>query len=342
MTCSWFDGFPPLKGAILLLLAFVLPAGAQLTGWGRDHIIKYTPQWKGERFQDGRPKVPDALVERLRKAQITSEEAAWGPLRRAGYLHQWDGNWKILNRHKRLIGRVFTCRYMPGRQEMNDLIEREAEEKGLSQSNVRVMDMLQPGDVVVADHYGNIVNGVFTGDNLAVAIYSRTGNGYVVNGGIRDQEGTEPHGFPVYMRDVWPGTFPGRMLVGINVPIQVGDVTVMPGDIVVGDGEGLTFIPPHLVEEIAQHSEITTLYDDWRKQKFIDSKGSIKPSDLYGAIGMRDPAYQKECKQYVERQMKEKGISAPKDARYCEPSERGRALWLEQQRRTAANRPADQ
>lgn len=286
-----------------------LGAAQAMDGFGRTQLIKFTPNWKGERFPDGRPRVPDNVIQRLKQA--TSEEAAWGPLRRAGYTHQWDGGWMILNPKQRLVGRVFTCQYMPGRQEINEIIEAEAQAQGLSQSNVRVMDMLKPGDVVIADHWGDEVNGVFTGDNLAVAIWMRTGNGYIVNGGIRDWEGTEPHGFPVFFRKPHPGTFPGRMLTGVNVPIRVGNVTVMPGDVVIGDQEGLTFVPPHLAEAVADHTEVTQLVDQWRHQKFIASKGAIKPSDLYGAIGMRNPDYQRECHAYVEKKFAEKGRKVP-------------------------------
>lgn len=307
-------------GLVLLGPTYAL---AQVDGWSKAQIIKYTPLWTDERLPDGRPKVADDLIQRLKGA--TSEEAAWGPLRREGYTHQWEGGWTILNATQRLVGRVFTVRYMPGRPEMNQIIERDATARGESQSNVRTMDMLQPGDVVIADHYANHIDGVYTGDNLAAAIYTRTGNGYVVNGGIRDWEGTEPLGFPLYFRKPWPGTFPGRMLVGINVPIQIGDVTVMPGDVVLGDKEGLTFIPPHLVEKVVHHHEVTTLVDEWRIKKFLDAKGTIKPSELYGRIALQNPAYVAECKSYVEKKFAEKGMKVPdlgltNRSSMCDPS----------------------
>lgn len=295
--------------AITLLLA--APVWAQLDGWGRDEIIKYTPKWTGERLPDGRPMVSDALLERMRKAELTSEEAAWGPLRIIfGYDHQWHGNnWLILNRNKRLIGRAFTVQYMPGRPEVQRMVEGEARRKGLPQHNVRVMDMLRPGDVVVVDMAsGRVQDGVFMGDNLAAAIYVRTGTGVVINGSIRDRSGIEPLGFPVYAKGVWPGVFGDLMLTGVNVPIRLGDATVMPGDVVVGDGEGVTFIPPHTADEIVDTAEMYDVIDDWRKQKYMSSGGTIKPSDLYGRIGMRDPAMQKECEQFVRAELARRGL----------------------------------
>lgn len=297
------------QAVLVMIFASIPSLNAQMSGWGKDEVVKYTPKWQGERFEDGRPRVPDSVIDRLENA--TSEEAAWGPLRREGYLHQWEGGWQILNSHKRLVGRVFTAKYMPGREEISTIIEAEAQARGDSQSNVRVMDLLQPGDVVIVDHYANIVHGVFTGDNLAAAIYARTGKGYVNNGGIRDVEGTEPLGFPIYFRAPFPGTFPGRMLVGINVPIQIGEVTVMPGDVVVGDKEGLTFIPAHLAEKVAEHHEATSLVDEWRKEKYLSSGGSIKPSELYGRIAFQNPAYSRECYEYVSRKFREEGKTPP-------------------------------
>lgn len=301
-----------------LALAMALPVCAQLDGFGRAQLIKYTPEWRGERLEDGRPKVPDSIIDRIKKAHMTSEEAAWGPLRLVhNYLHQWEGNWKILNPEKGLVGRAFTAQYLPGRPEVSKIIEAEASAKGLSQHNVRMMDMLQSGDVMVVDMAGGrIVDGVIAGDNLAVAVWARTGNGFVVNGAIRDQEGIEPHGFPVYTKGAWPGVFGDLMLTGINVPIRIGEVTVMPGDVVVGDREGVTFIPPHVAEEIVLNAEMYGLADEWRMKKFIDNPGTIKPSDLYGRISMRDPAMQKECAEFVNRRMKEKGLSSVQRAQW--------------------------
>ncbi|MCC6857189.1 MAG: dimethylmenaquinone methyltransferase [Bryobacterales bacterium] len=293
------------------LVAAAVPALAQMDGFSKAQVIKYTPDWTGERLEDGRPKVSDALLDRLRKVHMTSEEAAWGPLRLIhNYMHQWEGNWKILNPEKGLVGRAFTVQFMPGRPEVSRIIEGEASAKGLSQHNVRMMDMLRPGDVMVVDMAGGRVeDGVIAGDNLAVAVWARTGNGFVVNGSIRDQEGIEPHGFPVYCKGVWPGVFGDLMMTGINVPIRIGEVTVMPGDVVVGDREGVTFVPPHVVEEIAANAEIYDLADEWRMEKFISTKGQVRISDLYGRIAMRDPALQKECAEYVNTRMRERGIS---------------------------------
>lgn len=294
---------------LLLGLLCAATASAQLDGFGREQLIKYTPTWKGDRFSDGRPKISDGILKRIRDTRMTSEEAAWGPLKLIhNYHHQWAGGFEILNREKGLVGRAFTCQFMPGRAEVAGVIEGEAAAKDLSQHNVRMMDMLQPGDVLVVDMAGGrVVDGVVVGDNLALAIFVKTGNGFVVNGGIRDQEGIEPHGFPLYHRGAWPGIFGDLMMTGINVPIQVGDVTVMPGDVVVGDREGVTFIPPHLAEEVVANAELYTIADEWRAEKIRAAGPSLVISRYYGRTGMRDPALQKECMAYVNRRLVEKG-----------------------------------
>ncbi|MEX2264090.1 MAG: hypothetical protein WD696_19205 [Bryobacteraceae bacterium] len=288
----------------------VLPLMAQMDGFGREQLIKYTPQWNGERFADGRPKVSDALIERLRKVRLTSEEAAWGPLKMVHkYDHQWAGGFQILNRERGLTGRAFTCQFLPGRPEVAQVIEGEAAARKQNQHNVRMMDMLQPGDVLVVDMAGGrVADGVVVGDNLALGIFIKTGNGFVVNGGIRDQEGIEPHGFPLYYRGAHPSIFGDLMMTGINIPIQVGDVTVMPGDVVIGDREGLTFVPPHLAEAVVANAELFHLADEWRAHKFKTTGPSLRIGDYYGRTGMKDPELQRQCTEYVNRKLREEGL----------------------------------
>ena len=296
--------FAPALGLLLL----GMPMQAQMDGFSKPQLIKYTSQWRGPRFDDGRPKVPAELLERLRNADTTSAYAAWGPLRsQYGYLHQWEGNWLITHPAKRLVGRVFTCQYMPGRPEVANIIEGEhITETG---HNERVIDMLQENDVIVVDMAGGRVEeGIFLGDNLATGLFQRTHAGFIINGSIRDKDGIESRGITSYSKGVWPGIYGDLMLTGINVPIRVGNVTVMPGDVVVGDGEGVTFLPPQTVSDVVDYIEVIGLVDDWRQLKFIAAGGKYKPSELYGRTGMRDPALQKECEQYVMDKLKEKGL----------------------------------
>ena len=275
---------------------------AQLEGFGKEELIKYTAKNPFERFDDGRPKVPEKFIDMLRGS---SSEMLWGPLRSAGYHHQWSGGWQIVHPEKKLVGRVVTAVFMPIRDDVNEIIEADAKAKGLGRNNnQRVIDTLQPGDVLVVDMFGKVEGGTFAGDNLAAAIHGATGNGFIIDGGVRDLDGIYPQGFPVYVRGFHVSAIQDVMLMGINVPIRIGETTVMPGDIVVGDREGLTFIPPHVVQEAAERSKITELHDIWTKGKL--STGKWKASELYPRPS--DPKLIEEYETWLAKEKKKLGI----------------------------------
>ena len=82
-----------------------------------------TSRWKGERFPDGRPKVPDELLERLKPLSL---EDIWGVLQgNEGYQNQFEGNWQIVNPDSVMTGRVVTAQYMPLRPDLDSLIKAE-------------------------------------------------------------------------------------------------------------------------------------------------------------------------------------------------------------------------
>jgi 4-hydroxy-4-methyl-2-oxoglutarate aldolase len=95
-----------------------------------------------------------------------------------------------------------------------------------------------------------------------------------VDGAIRDASGIlEVEGFKVYARDFHPSFLTGTTLMGWNLPVRIGGVTVLPGDIVLSDPEGVVFIPAHLAETVANESEAVRLRDEWghkmlREQKY--------------------------------------------------------------------------
>jgi len=258
----------------LLVLGLAGSAFGQLGMWSKESRVEFTREWKGERFEDGRPKVPDELVARLGK--ISAEEA-WGTLRRHGYTLQFEGNWKVINPgEKRLVGRVVTGVFMPRRPDVHEVIADNGKKEERTQSggqNSWLIDALVQGDVLVVDLFGKIKDGTFAGDNLATSIYAKSGTGLIVDGSVRDLTGIqEIKGFRGYVRGFDPSAIADVTLMGINVPIRIGDVTVMPGDIVVSDPEGLTFIPPHLAEEVAERAELTQARDTWGHQMLREGK----------------------------------------------------------------------
>ena len=289
------------KLAVALLLA-AAPLWAQLEGFGKEELIKYTAKNPFERFEDGRPKVPEKYLEMLQGA---SSEMLWGPLRQAGFEHQWAGDWEIVHPEKKLVGRAFTAVFMPVRPDVNEIIEADAKANGLGRNNnQRVIDQLQPGDVLVVDLFGKIEGGTFAGDNLATAIHAATGNGFVIDGSVRDLDGIYPQDFPVYVRGFHVSAIRDVMLVGINVPVRIGQTTVMPGDVVVGDREGLSFIPPHVVQQAAERAKITELHDIWTKNKL--STGDYTASELYPRPS--DPELVKEYEEWLANEKKKLGI----------------------------------
>lgn len=291
-----------MRRLLLGILLCSLPCWAQLEGFGKEELIKYTAKNPFERFPDGRPKVPDKYIEMLK---ASSSEMLWGPVRGAGFQHQWAGGWQIVHPEKKLVGRVVTAVFMPIRPDVNEIIEADAKAKGLGKNNnQRVIDALQPGDVLVVDMFGKIEGGTFAGDNLAAAIHGATGNGFVIDGAVRDLDGIHPQGFPVYVRGFHVSAIQDVMLMGVNVPIRIGQTTVMPGDIVVGDREGLTFIPPHVVQNAAEQSKITELHDIWTKGKL--STGKWKASELYPRPS--DPKLIDEYEQWLAKEKKKLGI----------------------------------
>lgn len=263
-----------LRWAVLMAAVSAVPLVGQLGMFTTEQRADITRAWKGERFPDGRPRVPDAVLERLKN---TSAEEAWGTLRRHGFRHQFEGGWKTLNvtPNERLVGRAVTAQFMPFRPDMDAVINDHAKQEGriASGQNSWVISTLVKGDVMVVDLYGKIEDGTIIGDNLGTSIMTKTGTGIVVDGAVRDATGLSAiEGFKVYARDFHPSALAEATLMGWNIPIRLGGVMVMPGDVVLSDPDGLVFIPAHLAEEVADASELTQLRDQWGHQMLREEK----------------------------------------------------------------------
>ena len=170
---------------------------------------------------------------------------------------------------------MVTAVFMPLRPDLNGAINKAAaaEARVAKGQNSWVIDTLQPGDVLVVDLYGKIDKGTFIGDNLGTSIFAKTGKGVVVNGSVRDVSGIlEIEGFHGFVRDFHPTALADTTLVGINVPIRIGGVTVLPGDVILSDPEGLTFVPPQLAEKVVTSSEDVRFRDDWGHEMLRQGK----------------------------------------------------------------------
>ena len=237
-----------------------------------EELIEYTPEWEGERFADGRPKVPDDILERMSNVSITQ---AWGVIRGPGYNWQYEDGWICTHPGQVLVGRALTAMYMPRRPVMRQVMEEKGERAGCIGDQISwPIDMLVPGDVYVADVFGKIDQGAVIGDNLATAIYANSGNGVVHDASVRDIDGIqELPNFTSFVRGYHP-TFasPTIMLTGVNCPVRIGGATVMPGDVVLGRDDGVVFIPPHLAEQVVKTSELISLRDRFGKQRLAEGK----------------------------------------------------------------------
>ncbi|MGD0013292.1 MAG: dimethylmenaquinone methyltransferase [Bryobacteraceae bacterium] len=286
-----------MKRSLLLLSTLAIAAQAQVFTFTRDQMIQYTVKNPYARFEDGRPNVPGALLE---KVKGLSSEEIWAVLPRQGYPNQYEGNWQILHPGRKLVGRAVTAQFMPLRPDVAEVAEAAAKTRGAPVSpNQRVIDMLQPGDVLVVDLYGKIEDGTFVGDNLAFYIAEVAKSGLVVDGAIRDIEGVFPLDMALYFRGAHPSFIRNVMLTGINIPVRIGSTTVMPGDVVFGDREGVSFIPPHLVQEVVDRAEETHIHDEWTRKTL--RTGKYKSSEIYGSP--KDERLKKEYDEYLKRRL---------------------------------------
>jgi 4-hydroxy-4-methyl-2-oxoglutarate aldolase len=289
-----------MRISILLLIASFLVA-ARASGQlvlTKEQMIAFTPQNPYERFADGRPKVPDEPLQKVKDLVI---EEAYGAVKAKGFPNQFSGDWKILNPGKKLVGRAFTVQFMPTRPDVAAGMQQEADKRGIGRlRNQTVIDMLGPNDVVVVDLFGKTDAGTFVGDKLAYYIWKTTGTGMVVDGGMFWLGKITPTGMPAYFRGTGPESLSGVMITGINIPVRLGNATVMPGDVVLGDEEGLFFIPLHLVEDAIDAAAATKARDEWIKKK-MDLR-QYKSTDLYGTP--KDPALKKELDDYIKANQK--------------------------------------
>ena len=259
-----------------MLLVSTFAWGQQIS---KEEMLFLTPLWKGERFADGRPKASDALLQRLKS--VTLEEA-WAVLKNENFKHNYEDGWQTINPDSVLVGRALTATFMPGRPDIQRVIDDRGHTKDgrIKSQNSWPIDMLVKGDVYVVDQFGAHEDGPTIGDNLGNSIYAKTGNGIVYNGAVRDINGLKELGrFTSFFRTYHPSHHlnnpDGELnttLVGINTPTRIGKATVLPGDVVLGRDGGVIFIPPHLLEKVVKTSEIVRLRDMFGHQCLREQK----------------------------------------------------------------------
>jgi regulator of RNase E activity RraA len=253
-----------LTAIVLLIVVCSLFCAGPLVAQtiSKDELIFLTSEWKGERFADGRPKISDDLLKRAGNIGI---DDAWTVLKNEGYTNQFEGNWKMVENNVPVIGRAVTAMFMPSRPDVEKNIKARGATQGRKgNTNSWPIETLTKGDVYVADGFGKIAGGTLMGSTLGNAIFSKTGNGVVFNGAARDIEGLqEIKGFNAFVRDFHPSFLEEMVLMGLNTPIRIGTVMVLPGDLVIAQREGVLFVPAHLAEQVVSTAEFVTRKDQF-------------------------------------------------------------------------------
>ena len=259
------------KVSLFLLLISIGYASAQQVTPTAEQIKALTPDWQGERFPDGRPKVSDKILDRLKNVAL---EEAWGILRNKGYQNQFEGEWMILKPDSVMTGRVVTAQYMPLRPDVDKLIRDKGKaEARIGNTNSWPIDVLKDGDIYVADSYGKIVDGTLIGDNLGNSIYAHSKRGVIFYGSVRDIAWlAEINGFNAWVKGYDPSYIQQMMLTGINVPVRIGRATVLPGDVVLAKKGGVVFIPAQFAEEVVINAEFIQLRDAFGHQRLREGK----------------------------------------------------------------------
>jgi regulator of RNase E activity RraA len=280
-----------------------------------------TSGWTGERSADGRPKVPDIIIERLQNATL---EQVWGYMDRRGYRNQVEKDWIILKPGETMTGRVVTAQFMPTRPDLDSLVRMYGKAEGRSQKggiNIWPIDVLTKGDIYVADGYGKVKDGTLIGSSLGNAIYGKTGKGVIFYGSVRDmQELRDTKGFNAWVKGHHPSYIKDMTPTSINAPIRIGEVTVFPGDIVFANEYGVAFIPAHLVEGLVKDSELVGLRDEF--ERYLLQQAKYPGGEIHGDWSTRSktssgPGWQSIRKSWPYRKKKskntwrKKGIDAP-------------------------------
>lgn len=197
--------------------------------------------------------MPSYIVERLSasdrvlfdKLMRVGLESAWSLVTAEGYPQNFINELSPLKANTRMVGRARTMRYLPNRKDVREKLYAAG-----PQLNYKSAEEAQPGDVLVFDAGGETRAGV-SGGVTTIRFLVRGGAGLVIDGAMRDVPELEAMPIQTYMRKGHASSVaPLMMSVDYQVPVRIGSVTVIPGDILVGESTGILVIPAAIVEKI--------------------------------------------------------------------------------------------
>jgi regulator of RNase E activity RraA len=198
-----------------------------------------------------------AMLRQVSTATLSSQ------LNRRGFKQLFLQDVAPLRPDLRMAGQAFTLRYIPAREDL----ERGGDFDNLTNKQRIAVESVGPGDVLVIEARGDTRAGSL-GNILATRIKQRGAAGIVTDGAFRDTPAIQAIDLPTYARGRHPNiSFTIHHPVAINVPIGCGGVAVLPGDVVVGDAEGVIVVPRAIAEEVARDA-----LEQERKEAFILTK----------------------------------------------------------------------
>ena len=225
-----------------------------------------------------RTPVTDAQLQRLRELPL---EAMWASLQGRRYLRTFEGGFQLTVQSPELVGRAVTMRYLPVRPDLMQAVETLAKEGDWDfQYNVRAGEDLKPGDVVVVELGGMVDRATFLGDVTGIGMQMAGALGVIVDGGIRDLSEFIPmKNFPIYYRGAHASAMADQVGVQWNGPIRLGGITVLPGDIIIADAEGVLAVPPQLVADVIKDAENTVYTENFKRDMMRTKK--YRSRDIY-------------------------------------------------------------
>jgi 5-oxopent-3-ene-1,2,5-tricarboxylate decarboxylase / 2-hydroxyhepta-2,4-diene-1,7-dioate isomerase len=230
-------------------------------------------------------RMPAYIVERLSpqdrelfdKLMRVGLESAWSLVTAEGYPQNFINELSPLKANTRMVGRARTMRYLPNRKDVRDKLYAAG-----PQLNYKSAEEAQPGDVLVFDAGGETRAGV-SGGVTTIRFLVRGGAGLVIDGAMRDVPELEAMPIQTYMRRGHASSVaPLMMSVDYQVPVRIGSVTVIPGDILVGESTGILVIPAAIAEKVAN----TALEHD--EQEEFQRELLLKGESIVGVYPMND------------------------------------------------------
>ncbi len=215
-------------------------------------------------------------LERLRRVSTATLCTA---LFKRGLRHQFIQDVRPLAAGRpNMVGPAFTLRYIPAREDLNPIsvFQDRAHPQRVA------IEQCPPGAVLVIDSRKD-ARAASAGGILVSRLMMRGAAGIVTDGGLRDSPDIAQLPFPAYhQRPSAPTNLTLHQAIDIDVPIGCGDAPVFPGDIVVGDGEGVVVIPAHLADEVAAEATEMTVFEDFVTQRVMEGRsivGLYPPTD---------------------------------------------------------------